>query len=145
MEENNLKSVLSVVNERFSLEQQDPHQMPGLALAYVGDCIFELVVRTMLLGQGLTHVSELHKKASAIVRASAQKDLFFKIEKELSEEELAVFRRGRNVKSSRAAKNADIVDYRIATGLEALMGFLYLSDRIDRIAELVKMGLEDRD
>ncbi len=144
MEENCVKDVLASVRDGFGFKGPDPAGLPGLALAYIGDCIYELVIRTMLLGSGITHVSELHKKASSHVKAAAQKEMFFKIEEMLTEEEMAVFKRGRNVKSSSTAKNADVVDYRIATGFEALMGFLYLKGRYDRIVELVKTGLEEK-
>lgn len=120
------------------LEEKDPKTLPGLTLAYIGDCIFELVVRTTLVETGLTHVSELNKKSSSIVKAAAQAELLHSIEDKLTDEEMAVFKRGRNVKSSSTAKNASVIDYRVATGFEALMGYLYLSKKMDRILELCK-------
>lgn len=133
---------LSVIKEGFELPDMVPAQMAGLTLAYIGDCIYELVVRTVLIEKGISHVSELSKKATGIVRAEAQKNVFHVIEPELTEEELAAFKRGRNVKSSTSAKHASIQDYRVATGFEALMGYLYMSGRMDRIVELVRKGLE---
>lgn len=124
----------------LGLENRDLREIPALTLAYLGDCIYELVVRTMLVESGIMHVSELSKSATAYVKASSQCRMFRAVEPELSEEEMAVFKRGRNVKSSTKAKNSSIADYRVATGYEALMGYLYLAGRFDRILELVKAG-----
>ena len=84
---------LRQITESFGLGQKDVNAMPALTLAYLGDCIYELVIRTMLVERGITHVSELNKAAVKYVRASAQKDLFFAIEDELDEEETAVYKR----------------------------------------------------
>lgn len=135
------KTFLNEVNNAFELQGADVRQLPALALAYIGDCVYELVIRTTLVEQGTVHVSELSRKATALVRASAQAELFHAIEGQLTEEELDVFKRGRNVKTSQKAKNADIVDYRIATGLEALVGWLYMTGKQERLVALVKDGL----
>ena len=134
--------LLSGITERFGLKNRDVNAMPALVLAYLGDCIYELVIRSMLVEQGITHVSELNKAAVGYVRASAQKDMFFAVEDELSEEETAVYRRGRNVKSSSCPKNATVADYHTATGFEALMGYLYAKGRTDRLLDLISIGLE---
>ena len=133
--------LLSQMTERLGLDRRDVNAMPALTLAYLGDCIYELVIRTMLVERGITHVSELNKAAVGFVRASAQKDMFFAIEDVLSEEEMSVFRRGRNVKSSSCPKNASVTDYRTATGFEALMGYLYLKGRYERLIELIGIGI----
>ncbi|MBR4724196.1 MAG: ribonuclease III [Lachnospiraceae bacterium] len=132
---------LRQITESFGLGQKDVNAMPALTLAYLGDCIYELVIRTMLVERGITHVSELNKAAVKYVRASAQKDLFFAIEDELDEEETAVYKRGRNVKSSSCPKNASVADYHTATGFEALMGYLYAKGRNERLLELVSSGI----
>lgn len=137
------RSFLDEVNNAFELQGADVRQLPALALAYIGDCVFELVVRTTLVEQGTVHVSELSRKATALVRASAQAKLFRVIEGQLTEEEMDAFKRGRNVKSSQKAKNADIVDYRIATGLEALIGWLYMTGKQERAIGLIKAGLKE--
>ena len=126
--------------QEFDIKERDVRQIPALTLAYLGDCIYELVIRTMLVEQGLSHVSELNKAASSRAKASAQAELLHRIEPLLSEEELAAYKRGRNVKSAGIAKHATVIDYRTATGFEALMGYLYVNDRLDRILELVKAG-----
>ena len=137
------KDILSQIIERFGMQAKDVNAMPALTLAYIGDCIYELVIRTVLVERGLTHVSELNKNAVTYVKASAQKDMYHAVESKLSEEEAAVFRRGRNVRSSSCPKNASVTDYHAATGYEALMGYLFLKGRTDRIAELVKTGIEE--
>ena len=138
MEQNSLPALIT---DRFGLDQKDVNAMPALTLAYLGDCIYELVIRTVLVERGITHVSELNRAAVSYVRASAQKDIFFAIENELDEEETAVYKRGRNVKSSSCPKNASIADYHTATGFEALMGYLYAKGRTERLLELVSLGV----
>ena len=129
----------------LGLESKDVRQIPALTLAYLGDAIYEIVVRTMLVEQGIMHVSDLNKTAVKYVKAASQKAMYLAVEAELSEDELTAFKRGRNVKSNSCAKNASVTDYRIATGYEALIGYLYLSDRFDRILELVRIGIDRRE
>ncbi|HIV85448.1 MAG TPA: Mini-ribonuclease 3 [Candidatus Monoglobus merdigallinarum] len=114
-----------------------PAQYSPLALAYVGDCVYELYVRSYLLSRNNLSVNALHKTAVKYVCSRAQAEFFRKIEEELTAEELAVFRRGRNTKST-VPKNSEMSDYRTATGVEALIGFLYLSDRMQRVCDLMK-------
>ncbi len=137
--------ILNDIIDGLGLETKQPQTIPALALAYLGDCIYELVIRTMLVEKGIAHVSELSRAAVGFVKASAQKDMYFAIEGVLSEEETAAYKRGRNVKSSGVPKNASVSDYRIATGFEALLGYLYVSGRSDRVIELVKLGIEGRE
>ncbi len=114
-----------------------PKQYSPLTLAYIGDAVYELYVRTYLIKDSNLPVNRLHKDAIHLVNAKAQSDLFQKIKDELTEEEMQIYKRGRNT-NSHPPKNADMVDYKSATGVEALIGFLYLSDKADRIAELLK-------
>lgn len=134
--------LIEYFKEQLNLPEADIRTFSPLTLAYIGDCIYELVIRTMLIEAGNAPVNKLHKRASNLVKASAQKDLFRSIEDALSEEERAVFKRGRNAKSFTSAKNASISEYRIATGFEALMGYLYLNNQLDRLVELIKLGLD---
>ena len=97
----------------------------------------------MVVGQGNTRVNEMNRRTSEIVKAHAQSELIGRLMPELTEEELAVYKRGRNAKSATVAKNATVVDYRRATGLEALIGYLYLQDRTERMMELILMGLAE--
>lgn len=112
-----------------------PAEYSALALAYIGDCVYELYVRTHLLKAGNNNVNSLHKTATKYVRCAAQSQLYYRIEPLLTEEETAVFKRGRNTKSH-VPKNSEMSDYRNATGIEALIGYLYLSGKYGRISEL---------
>lgn len=113
-----------------------------LTLAYIGDSIFDLCIRTLVVEQGNRSPNSLHRDASRLVNAAAQSAMADAIMPDLTEEEVHVFKRGRNAKSYTTAKNATVVDYRKATGLEALFGYLYLKDETDRLLSLLKMGLE---
>lgn len=111
-------------------------------LAYIGDGIYELVIRTAVVGQGNRQANALHKKTSTYVKASAQAAMMEAILEDLTEEELAVYKRGRNAKTVSMAKHATMHDYRHATGFEALMGYLYLNHQMKRLIDLVKLGME---
>ena len=108
----------------------------ALSLAYIGDCVYEIYVRSYLLGKGNRRVNDLHRMATQYVRAKAQAEFYHKIEDILTENEKAVFHRGRNTKSH-PPKNADVIEYKIATGVEALIGYLYIEGKSDRISELM--------
>ncbi len=137
--------LLSDVVSAFNLDRKDPRTIPGLTLAYLGDCIYELIIRSMLVEQGIMHVSELNKAAVSHVRAGAQAKLMQSIEGKLTEDETAVYHRGRNVKSASVPKNASVAEYRIATGFEALMGYLYLKGETGRIFELLSEKGDEQD
>lgn len=127
----------------FEVEEILPQTYSPLVLAYIGDAIYELVIRTYLVRQGNKQVNKLHKSAKSFVKAEAQKDMYYKVESALTDEEVRIFKRGRNAKSQTKAKNASVSDYRTATGLEALFGYLYLKKDLNRIMELVAMGVKD--
>ncbi len=128
--------MLEEIKESFSGEFHAPNQYSALALAYIGDCIYELYVRSFLIAQADQRVNALHKQATKFVCAAAQAEFYHKIEGILTEGEQAVFRRGRNTKSH-PPKNASVSDYRIATGVETLLGYLYLKNDIARISQLM--------
>lgn len=137
-------SLTGSIREYFGAGTHDAKSQSALSLAYIGDCIYDLVVRTVLIThEGGKHGS-LHNKATKLVNAEAQADLIDAIEPELTDEERAVYHRGRNANNTSRAKNASIVAYRKATGLEALIGYLYLEGRHTRLVELMKMGLGDQ-
>lgn len=118
-----------------------PAQLPILNLAYIGDTVFDLYVRTMLVSDVDARVHELHLMSTKRVCAGGQAQAFRRIEPMLSEEELGIYKRGRNSHMGTVAKNASIADYRTATGLEALIGYLFLCGRDDRLTELMKLML----
>ena len=128
--------------KEFGLEEQDLRTYSPLTLAYIGDAIFELVVRTVLVERKNMQPEKLHKAATKIVKAETQSLMIEGLKEELTEEELAVFKRGRNAKAVTRAKNASMSDYRRATGFEALMGYLYLKGDIERMIRLISMGVE---
>jgi len=138
----NCLSFISYIKEALDLPDTDIKTYSPLVLAYIGDSIYDLVIRTSVVVNGNAPVNKLHKRVTKLVQASAQADLYFKIKDQLSEEEMVVFKRGRNAKSVTSAKNAGIVEYRTATGLEALLGYLYLTNQLDRMLELIKQGLK---
>ena len=126
----------------FGLEEQDLRTYSPLTLAYIGDAIFELVVRTVLVERKNTQAEKLHKAATKIVKAETQALLIEAVKEELTEEELAVYKRGRNAKAVTRAKNATMSEYRRATGFEALMGYLYLKGDMERMIKLIHLGVE---
>lgn len=123
---------------------RDYKQLNGLALAYVGDAVYEVYIRDYLVATGQTRPNQLHKMATHYVSAKAQAflmDAMLQAEI-LTEEEELFYRRGRNSKSHTSAKNADITTYRIATGFESLMGYLHLTQQQERLDTLVKWCIE---
>ena len=128
------------LKEKFSLPQVDIQTYSPLTLAYIGDAAYELVVRTFLVDQGNSRPDKLHRKASSMVKAAAQAAMAEALKDSPPEEELSVYRRGRNAKSPTMAKNASMSDYRKATGFEALMGYLYLKGEQKRLIDLVYAG-----
>jgi Uncharacterized protein conserved in bacteria len=119
------------------------HLMNPVVLAYVGDAVFELLVRQRLAARPNHKPDELHRGAIRFVSAKAQRALLEKLQPHLTEEEAEIVRRGRNAKSGSPPKGADIGDYRHATGLECLFGWLYYAGRFGRMAELLGMAEED--
>ena len=133
---------LSFFKEAFRLEEVDAGMYSPLVLAYVGDAVYEIMIRTKVVNGGSVQVNKLHKHSAALVKAETQAKMVMALMEELTEEEMAVYKRGRNAKSYTSAKNASINDYRRATGFEALIGWLYLKGEFDRMTELIKLGFE---
>ena len=136
-----METNLIQLKELFHLEDQDLRSYSPLTLAYIGDGVYELIIRTILVKKGNCPVNRLHKKASSLVKAGAQSAIMEVIEEELTPEELSVYWRGRNAHSPTMAKHATMADYRRATGFEALMGYLYLKEDYTRMLTLVRMGI----
>ena len=136
------KGINAYILDKFGIEMKDIRSYSPLTLAYIGDGIYDLVIRSMVVGGGNTHVNDLHRHTSQLVKAHAQSEMIGELMEDLNEEELAVYRRGRNAKSATVAKNATVGDYRRATGFEALMGYLYLENKMERMMELILKGLE---
>ena len=124
------------------MKEVDINAYSPLTLAYIGDSIYDLIIKTLVINEGNKPVQKLHKETSSYVQASAQSKMMRVMQEHLTEEEHAVYKRGRNAKSVSPAKNQSITDYRRATGFEALLGYLYLNKEFGRILDLVKLGLD---
>ena len=138
-----MEESLGCFKEALRLKEADPASYSPLVLAYLGDAVYELAIRTLVVNEGNRQVNKMHKESASLVKAGTQMEFLLAIEDELTEEEKSVYRRGRNAKSVTMAKHATMSDYRRATGFEALMGYLYLTGRTERILELAKKGLEE--
>lgn len=130
--EENLKNLLHL-GETYN--EKNIRELSPLALAFIGDGVFEILVRTHVLNKNLS-ANKLHREAIKYVKAKNQRDLLEKVKDNLDEEERQIVKRGRNAKSHTVPKNAEISDYKMATGLEALFGHLYLLGRYERILEI---------
>ncbi len=137
-----MEESIKYLKEQFQLPPVDIRTYSPVVLAYIGDAVYELIIRTILVDQGNRQANTLHKKASTYVKASAQAAMAEAFLPDLTEEELQYFKRGRNAKTVSMAKHATMHDYRHATGFEALMGYLYLTDQMNRMIDLIKMGME---
>ena len=124
------------------LENKELGAISNLGLAYIGDGVYELLIRTHLVTQGGVRAGEMHKTAITYVKAGAQARAADVIKEQLSEEELAVYKRGRNAKTGSLPRGATPAEYHAATGLEALFGYLYLRGEKDRIKELFAAIME---
>ena len=136
-----MEESLSFFKETFQLKDVDAGMYSPLVLAYVGDAVYEIMIRTKVVNGGSVQVNKLHKKSADLVKAETQAKIVTALLDELTESEMAVYKRGRNAKSYTMAKNASMKDYRMATGFEALVGFLYLDEQHKRLSELVSHGL----
>ncbi|MBR1623554.1 MAG: ribonuclease III [Pseudobutyrivibrio sp.] len=130
------------LNSKFNIEPKDIRTYSPLTLAYIGDSIFDVVIRSILVNKGNTPVNKLHQRASQIVKAPTQAAMILAIMEDLTEEEADWYRRGRNSKPHTKAKNASTMDYLEATGFEAVIGYLYLAGDMNRICDIVNRGLE---
>ena len=135
-------SLNDYLNSKFDIEPKDIRTYSPLTLAYIGDAIFDVVVRSILVNKGNTAVNKLHQRASSVVKAPTQARMAAALIDDFTEEEADWYRRGRNSKPHTKAKNATTMDYLEATGFEAVMGYLYLTGNMDRICELVRRGIE---
>lgn len=138
-------NLLYEIHHSFPMPEKDIRTYSPLKLAYLGDAVFEIIIRTLITEHTGGPVKNLHKKTSSLVNAKTQAELAATMMDQLTEDEKSAYRRGRNAKASSVAKNADIHDYRSATGLEALFGYLYLSGRSARAVALLQYAMEQRE
>ena len=137
------KPILLTVNEIFNSKEVRPNEYSPLALAFIGDSVFDLVIKSVIVEKSNCQVNKLQNKTSKIVRATTQALIVDALKDELSEEEANIYRRGRNAKPYTKAKNASYSEYCKATGLEALVGYLYLKGDTERLVSLIKLGIEN--
>ena len=133
------------MQELFQMRRVDVKEYSPLALAYIGDAVYELMIRSLVLNEGNRQVNKMHKRTSSMVQASAQARIITALNDRLTEEEHAVYKRGRNARSLSPARNQSVSDYHKATGFEALIGYLYLEEEWKRMMDLVKEGLRALD
>lgn len=133
---------LNEIHQKFGIFGKETSQYSPLTLAYLGDAVYEIIIRTIVVEGKSGGVNTLHQNSSRFVNAKAQADIVSAIEDKLSEEELTIYKRGRNAKPHSVAKNAEVRDYRMATGFEALVGYLYLSGEMERCLDLIRLGLD---
>ncbi len=127
--------------EQFQLEEADIRRYSPLTLAYIGDAVYEMIVRSVLVMRGDRPVQEFHRQASQLSRAGRQAQMADAVLPILTQEEADILRRGRNAHPNTRAKHATMAEYRKATGLEALMGYLYLRYQWNRLTDLIKLGM----
>lgn len=139
------KSIMSFnesLDQVFRLSEKDWKMYSPLTLAYIGDAAYELVIRSIVVKTANCQPQKLHQKVTSKVSAKAQAQMIAALLPMLTEEEEAVYRRGRNSKPYTKAKNASMQEYLEATGFEALMGYLYLYGNYERMNELIEAGLK---
>ncbi|MDE7184898.1 MAG: ribonuclease III [Lachnospiraceae bacterium] len=136
------RSMLSQIHGTFGGGEVDIRTYSPLTLAYVGDAVFEMMIRTLVVEKGQRAANTLHRHTTNLVCAQTQAKLIDAVYESLSEEEKEIYRRGKNTKLHSTAKNASLSDYRKATGFEALCGYLFLIDDMERATQIVKQALE---
>ena len=139
-----LNQLDSIFRNTFDLKEVDLKTFSPLTLAYIGDAVYELMIRSIIVEHGNAPVNKLHKRSSRLVKAQTQAEAAVKLLDVFNEEEMAVYKRGRNTRSHTMAKNADMTDYRMATGFEAVMGYLHLKHDYARIIELIRIGVGEK-
>lgn len=140
MEEN--LSIIKEIHQRFGETKNDIRAYSPLTFAYIGDAVYEMVIRTLVVEKGQQAVHALHKQTTKIVCAATQAAMIDALQDIMTPEEQDIFRRGKNSKINSSAKNMSLEDYRKATGFEAVCGYLYLQGQTARIVEMVKTGLD---
>ena len=138
----NQQELLPYIRQQFDLKEADIHTYSPLTLAYIGDSIYDLVMKSVVVGRANCAANKLHKQTSDLVKAGTQAQMAELLQEHMTEEEQTIYKRGRNAKSYTTAKNASVSDYRKATGMEAVCGYLYLQGNTERIVDLLKLGMQ---
>ena len=139
----NERSMLSQIHKEFGSGGVDIRTYSPLTLAHIGDAVFEIIIRTLIVEKGQRAANTLHRHTTKIVCAQTQAKMIEAVYESLTEEEQEVYRRGKNTKTNSSAKNASLSDYHKATGFEALCGYLFLKDNMERITQIIGQSLEE--
>ena len=140
MEEN--LSIIKEMHQQFGESKTDIRTYSPLTFAYIGDAVYEIVIRTLIVEKGQQAVHDLHKQTTKLVCAASQAAMAEALKEDMTQQEQDIYRRGKNCKINSSAKNMSLEDYRKATGFEAVCGYLYLTGQTARIVELVKCGID---
>lgn len=133
--------IFEIIKQNMGLDDINITDYSPLTLAYIGDGIYEIVIRTVIVDEANRQVNKIHKSASNLVKAGTQAKMIHYIMDDLTDAELTIYKRGRNAKAVTRAKNASMSEYRTATGFEALMGWLYLTGQSERMMKLIKKSV----
>ena len=133
--------IFEIIKQNMGLDDINTTDYSPLTLAYIGDGIYEIVIRTVIVDEANRQVNKIHKAASNLVKAGTQAKMIHYIMDDLTDAELTIYKRGRNAKAVTRAKNASMSEYRTATGFEALMGWLYLTGQSERMMKLIKKSV----
>ena len=133
--------IFEIIKQNMDLDDINITDYSPLTLAYIGDGIYEIVIRTVIVDEANRQVNKIHKAASNLVKAGTQAKMIHYIMDDLTDEELTIYKRGRNAKAVTRAKNASMSEYRTAPGFEALMGWLYLTGQSERMMKLIKKSV----
>ena len=136
-------SLLAQIHKEFGGGSVDIRTYSPLTLAYIGDAVFEIVIRTLVVEKGQRAAEKLHKHTTKIVCAQTQEKMIEVVYERLTEEEQDIYRRGKNAKTNSSAKNASLSDYHKATGFEALCGYLFLKNDEARLVQIIRQALEE--
>ncbi len=134
--------LFEIIKESMDLKNVDLSTYSPLTLAYIGDSIYEIVIRTIIVTKNNMQVNKLNKLSSSMVNATTQAKIILSLQDYLTQEEITIYKRGRNSKTSSTAKNAKVIDYRNATGYETLIGYLYLNGETSRLLDIIKEGFK---
>ena len=137
-----LVNAQNIIYNFCEVDKVDTREVNVKTLAYIGDVVYELYIREHVISNSREQVNKLHKKTIKYVSAKAQARIVAAMDNELSDEEKDIIRRGRNAEANTVPKNTDVVTYKIATGFESLIGFLYLEKRIERLEYIIDRSIK---
>ncbi len=137
------EELIQNMRKDFDIKPMDVMNLQPLVLAYIGDAVYEVYIRTMLVVNNKSNVNMLHKMSVKYVKAKSQADIVHRLNDRLTADEQDIVRRGRNAKSATVPKHADVTDYRYSTGFEALIGYLYLTNNYERLMEILRLAVEE--